>query len=91
MRRLPRSEWPKPSINQDMCESCTSCAENCPARALEMREVQTVPGQRGFAYVPILLDDQCVGCGWCERYCQFGAISMVQRAWVYQSGEEAAL
>lgn len=45
------------------CTGCSSCAQSCPSRAIEMR-INT----DGF-YNPFVNQDKCIGCLLCEKSC----------------------
>ena len=50
----------------DLCDGDPECVKICPANALQMVET-------------IVLDvEKCMGCGWCNIYCPYGAINFPQ-------------
>jgi indolepyruvate ferredoxin oxidoreductase alpha subunit len=50
-------------VIEDLCEGCRRCVKfGCPAMEFENGKART--------------NDQCVGCGVCEKLCQFGAIKV---------------
>jgi len=61
---------------------CLICDEICPYDAVEFRIVDnfTGPFKR-----PFVLEDKCVGCGWCEHKCPINGRAAIE---VYAIGEE---
>lgn len=55
--------------NPKVAYFCQSCAEVCPAEAIEI--------ERGAAAK--VLSDRCSGCNECQSACEFNSISMVAR------------
>jgi ferredoxin len=53
-------------VREDLCESCGTCAEICPFRAIEI-----------VGSYPVILFDACMGCGVCVRHCPEGALALV--------------
>ena len=49
------------------CCGCTACASICPKDAITMQ-----PDEKGFLY-PIIDKEKCVGCGLCEKTCDFNS------------------
>lgn len=60
----------KPKYDADHCIGCGACAEVCPARAIEIREVEREDGTRARRLA--LHFDICVFCGECMRNCTTG-------------------
>jgi electron transport complex protein RnfB len=69
-------------VDYDKCQSCGKCVEACPKKVLEMLPV-SLPVEihcRAAAAGKLVSDNcrvGCVGCGLCEKSCNFGAIEMV--------------
>jgi ferredoxin len=61
---------------------CLICDEICPYDAIEFRIVDTFTGP--FKR-PFVLEDKCVGCGWCEKKCPIFGRAAIE---VYNIGEE---
>lgn len=61
---------------------CLICDEICPYDAIEFRIVDTFTGP--FKR-PFVLEDKCVGCGWCEHKCPINGRAAIE---VYCIGEE---
>lgn len=61
---------------------CLICDEICPYDAIEFRIVNTFTGP--FKR-PFVLEDKCVGCGWCEKKCPIFGRAAIE---VYNIGEE---
>ena len=52
------------SVNPDTCVGCGKCAENCPAKAIEM----VLPDGRKKR-LAVVSADYCIGCGACRNVC----------------------
>ena len=67
---------PEMNYHDGYCRmACTRCSEVCPAGA-----IQRVTKEEKTAIsigVAVVLKDNCIGCGTCERHCPSAAISMV--------------
>lgn len=61
---------------------CLICDEICPYDAIEFRIVNTFTGS--FKR-PFVLEDKCVGCGWCEHKCPINGRAAIE---VYCIDEE---
>ncbi len=61
---------------------CLICDEICPYDAIEFRIVKTFTGS--FKR-PFVLEDKCVGCGWCEHKCPIMGRAAIE---VFNIGEE---
>ncbi len=56
----------KPKFIDEECIGCGACAQVCPARAIDVRDV--VEGRSGVRTMTVH-HDHCVFCGQCHRYC----------------------
>ncbi len=56
----------KPKFIDEECIGCGACAQVCPARAIDVRDV--VEGGSGVRTMTVH-HDHCVFCGQCHRYC----------------------
>lgn len=67
---------PEMNYTEGYCRmACTRCSEVCPAGAiLPVSKEEKTAISIGVA---VVLKDNCIGCGTCERHCPSGAISMV--------------
>jgi NADH:ubiquinone oxidoreductase subunit F (NADH-binding)/Pyruvate/2-oxoacid:ferredoxin oxidoreductase delta subunit/(2Fe-2S) ferredoxin len=54
------------SINQELCNGCTACAQECPQGAITGEKKQ--PHQLNAAL--------CIKCGACKEVCKFGAVQV---------------
>lgn len=57
----------KAYVNRDVCTGCGVCAEECPNRAITVREIARVDA------------NTCTGCGVCVEACPSGALSLGQQ------------
>ena len=65
----PIPDWirGKPEYHADACIGCAACAEVCPVRAIDVKDVEPEDGTRVRRL--ILHYDNCVYCGECVRSC----------------------
>jgi len=61
------TNWPLPTIDEQVCTHCGLCVQYCPTHAVEMNATRPV----------IARPQDCVYCGNCEEMCPVGAISLV--------------
>lgn len=73
-----------PEVDEDKCTSCGACVKACPRNIIELRK----KGPKGRRiYVQCVNKDKgavakkncavaCIGCGKCEKACQFDAITI---------------
>lgn len=54
-------------IDTDACTECEACLENCPVRAISLRDIMQVDRTK------------CLGCGICAGKCPTGAIAVMLR------------
>ena len=64
---LPENYRGEPIFDTDLCIGCGLCCLNCPAKAIDMVEVE------GKKY-PQLRLDKCIFCGTCTEVCPKKAI-----------------
>ena len=65
---------PTMAFDQGFCRlACTRCSELCPSGAIQPVSKKTTISI-GYA---VVLKDNCIGCGLCERHCPAQAIQMV--------------
>ena len=68
------------TVLQDRClawkdgKACVVCQEVCPYGAVELRVASTGPP------VPVVMEDRCFGCGYCEYHCPVRAPAIVVTA-----------
>ncbi len=71
---MPEKRWAKMGtavVTRETCiawaenKSCVVCQEVCPYGAVEL---QVTPDSRGIP-TPVVRDDFCLGCGYCEFHC----------------------
>lgn len=67
---------PVMAFDQGFCRlACTRCSELCPSGAIQsVSKDEKTTISIGFA---VVLKDNCIGCGLCERHCPAQAIQMV--------------
>lgn len=72
--RLRLSDWPKPYWNYADCDGCGSCIAACPAHCITMGMTDGAGGQSW----PVLANSRlCISCGFCQRECPQGAITLI--------------
>jgi heterodisulfide reductase subunit A len=59
-------------VNELRCIGCLKCADTCPFKAIEEKEL---PGGKVVAHV---IETVCLGCGLCTSTCPSGAIQLQQ-------------
>lgn len=73
-----------PEVDDDKCTSCGACVKACPRHIIELRKkgtknrrvfVSCVNKDKGAVARKACLN-ACIGCGKCEKECQFGAITV---------------
>lgn len=71
------------AIDHGTCKACGLCAQRCPMKAMELREVdarRTDSGRRKKKSKQIAYDaDRCIGCGVCVHKCPTGSLGLVRR------------
>ncbi|MCL2107490.1 MAG: 4Fe-4S binding protein [Oscillospiraceae bacterium] len=72
--RVPRKEWPKPSVARAECSACQMCVEACTPGALSI----SLPKERGDlrVFAELSAPAKCVGCGLCAEVCPLRIIKM---------------
>jgi len=73
VKKMKKSEWIKPSIDEVKCFACENCVAACPTGALAMKD-ENLSLETNCAV--LLYPEKCVSCGWCFDNCQFYAITM---------------
>lgn len=74
-RRKARIRVVRNGIMNDVpvvCTQCVACGDDCCAEACPENAISMVDG------VLIVNEDECDGCGACERACRYGAIRVVE-------------
>ena len=61
---------PVMTVDEDTCTGCRACLSRCVQGALYFDE------EHSKARV---LAENCIGCGFCQDYCKFGAMALAQR------------
>ncbi|MDI6601602.1 MAG: DUF362 domain-containing protein [Thermoanaerobacteraceae bacterium] len=61
---------PRPVFDWDRCRGCGDCADNCPARVIEMIDNR-----------PHVNYDDCISCFCCQELCMYRAVE-VKRPWL---------
>ncbi len=56
----------KVHVDVNLCKSCNLCVVNCPKKVLEL---SAEVNKRGYNYVQPVREQDCIGCGLCERTC----------------------
>lgn len=73
-----------PEVDEEKCTSCGACVKACPRNIIELRKkgpnshrvyVQCVNKDKG-AVAKKACSVACIGCGKCEKVCQFDAITI---------------
>lgn len=68
---IPEGFRGRQAFNIDLCASCGLCAKDCPAKAIEMVQVE---GYDAKKKKPMFLLDRCIFCYQCADSCPKGAI-----------------
>ncbi len=73
--RVPKDQWAKPVINEELCSACAICVESCSAEALRI----AMPKFKGDIDVSaeLFAPEKCVACSLCERRCPLKAIELL--------------
>jgi len=73
-------------VDETKCTGCGSCAENCPAEALNefdenmgVRKAIYMPFPQAVPRVMVIDKENCIECGLCEKVCQANAINLEQQ------------
>ena len=77
-----RGVHPELLYQSERCDGCGLCPATCPEHALEMRTVETTPGESvsattntdGISQIAVLNRDACTACGKCVEVCYPGAL-----------------
>jgi electron transport complex protein RnfB len=73
-----------PEVDEDKCTACGACAKACPRLIIEIRKkgpkgrrmvVECVNKDKGAA-AKKACDVACIGCGKCQKVCEFDAITI---------------
>ncbi|MBM6672830.1 Fe-S cluster domain-containing protein [Marseilla massiliensis] len=73
-----------PEVDEDKCTACGACVNSCPRHIIELRKrgvknrrvyVRCVNKDKGAAAMKAC-KAACIGCGKCEKECNFGAITI---------------
>jgi ferredoxin len=73
-----------PEVDEEKCVACGACVKACPRHIIELRKkgpkgrkvfVSCVNKDKGPAAMKAC-KAACIGCGKCEKECQFGAITI---------------
>lgn len=73
-----------PEVDEDKCTACGACVNSCPRHIIELRKrgvknrrvyVRCVNKDKGAAAMKAC-KVACIGCGKCEKECNFGAITI---------------
>jgi ferredoxin len=73
-----------PEVDEEKCTSCGACVKACPRNIIELRK-KGPKGRRVFVSCvnkdkgPVAMkacNVSCIGCGKCEKECNFGAITV---------------
>jgi ferredoxin len=75
-QKLPRSEWPKPQVDEVKCSACGMCVQVCGKNALRISLPKFSGDLKVYAY--LAEEKNCVGCRMCEAICPLHAILMKQ-------------
>lgn len=67
---LPPTNWPQPTLSEELCDGCGRCVKTCPMQILELRD--GLP-----AFTGRYDEFRCVLCDSCLAVCPKGAIKSV--------------
>ncbi len=67
-------------IDYDLCitsdgTTCGNCSRHCPASAIQM--VSKDPSDKEAILIPVVLEENCIGCGACENLCPSRPLSAI--------------
>lgn len=73
-------------LDASACTSCFTCVRTCPVKAIHIKQGELIP---------VIMHQQCIGCGSCVTDCNSGAIayrsSVDDATNLFTSGEEIAV
>jgi ferredoxin len=62
--KIKREAKNMPWVNEDLCVSCGVCVDDCPVRAITLKENQAA----------VIDEDECIRCGRCHDVCPQEAV-----------------
>ncbi len=63
----------KIEVMKELCKSCGFCVKYCPKHIIAVGEEVN---SKGYEYVKLIDEIQCIGCAICGKMCPDGAINV---------------